>query len=272
MLAQRFNLDANILRDVRDAQELPRVEYANNALYLFLRIPRISKKSHVVTTPLLVLAQAQNFFTLGHEESVVPDQIMESGLSFRAGDTHKLLLTTLAAVINEYEQLIRRTERTIAMIKSRLLSHEIDNRDFVQFIAVEENLSIYIMNLQSMVAIMEQLRTNRRGLFSHSDIEAIDDAVLHAQQLVAEVNSDKQTVTSVRDAYTTIASNTLNQRMRVLTLFTVMITIPNVFFGMYGMNVGLPFYDQPWAYGAIVGFTVLLSILIYLLAKRLRIF
>jgi Mg2+ and Co2+ transporter CorA len=41
---------------------------------------------------------------------------------------------------------------------------------------------------------------------------------------------------------------------------------------MYGMNVILPFADQPWAYGAITLFAVALIAIVYLLAKRLRIF
>ena len=60
--------------------------------------------------------------------------------------------------------------------------------------------------------------------------------------------------------------------MKTLTVLTVLIALPNVFYGMYGMNVPLPFEKEPWAYGAIVLFTVLLIFLVYSLAKRFRVF
>jgi len=77
---------------------------------------------------------------------------------------------------------------------------------------------------------------------------------------------------SIRNAYSTIADNSLNIRIKKLTVLTVLITLPNVFFGMYGMNVLLPFQDSPWAYGVIVGFTGILILLVYVLAKRFRLF
>jgi magnesium transporter len=60
--------------------------------------------------------------------------------------------------------------------------------------------------------------------------------------------------------------------MKTLTVFTVLIALPNVFYGMYGMNVNLPFKDAPWAFSAVVGFTIFLLLVVYLTAKRLRIF
>jgi Mg2+ and Co2+ transporter CorA len=41
---------------------------------------------------------------------------------------------------------------------------------------------------------------------------------------------------------------------------------------MYGMNVPLPYQTEPWAYPAMMGVIVVVVFLIYLIAKRLRIF
>jgi Mg2+ and Co2+ transporter CorA len=60
--------------------------------------------------------------------------------------------------------------------------------------------------------------------------------------------------------------------MKTLTVLTILIALPNVFYGMYGMNVSLPFADQPWAYAVVVLFTFVLIIAVYLLARRFRIF
>ena len=86
------------------------------------------------------------------------------------------------------------------------------------------------------------------------------------------VAANTQTINSIQNAYSTIANNVLNQRMKVLTAITILLAIPNVFYGMYGMNIALPFQGEPWAYPVIVSFTVALIGVIYIVAKKLRLF
>lgn len=40
------------------------------------------------------------------------------------------------------------------------------------------------------------------------------------------------------DAYASVVSNNLNIIMKVLTVLTIIMTIPNIIFGFYGMNIG----------------------------------
>ena len=48
------------------------------------------------------------------------------------------------------------------------------------------------------------------------------------------------------DAFASVISNNLNVIMKVLTSITILLTIPNIVFGFYGMNVaGLPM-DRFW--------------------------
>jgi magnesium transporter len=79
-------------------------------------------------------------------------------------------------------------------------------------------------------------------------------------------------VVNIREAYSTISSNNLNRSMKILTAATVIIAIPNVFYGMYGMNVALPFQDQPWAYSLVVIFTVFLITAIFMMGRAKKIF
>ena len=60
--------------------------------------------------------------------------------------------------------------------------------------------------------------------------------------------------------------------MKALTVVTILLAIPNVFYGMYGMNIALPLQDEAWAYPAITGFTLLLILLVFVLARRYRLF
>lgn len=274
-LATEYGLLPNVLRDVRDVSELPRVEYdgaAGGATYLFLRVPRRTKHGEVYASPLLSIVQKDRFFTLGYGDIFQPEQIMRRIERHEEATPTLLVLWTFAAVVSEYEQLAHRTSRAVRDIGYRLKTHEVANKDFLRFVTIEDNLNEYMTNLDGMKAIALHMRDDRRTLFSAKEQEMLDDIILHIQQLLVSVGSQHQSIESIRNAYSTIANNTLNQRMKTLTVLTVLIALPNVFYGMYGMNVTLPFADQPWAYGVIVVFTIIIIFCVYLLARKLKIF
>ena len=271
-IIQTNSLNANIVYDVRDRGELPRLEYANDVSYMFLRVPRISKTGRVITLPMLCIVKENRFFTLSIGEGIKPNELALSTLPITTEHTATLLLGVMAGSIAAFEDVILHTSRSISDTSNRLRTHEITNRDFVHFVTVEANLHHSRMNLDSTLAMAHRLRENKHDLLDDAGIEALDDIILHIQQLLVSTQSHLETVNSIRNAYGTIANNTLNKRMKTLTVFTVLIALPNVFYGMYGMNVMLPFQDEAWAYGAVVGFTAAVLLLVYIIAKKMRVF
>jgi magnesium transporter len=267
-LARKYDLDQNILRDVHDRDELPRLEFSDSTAYVFLRLPHLANSGHIGAMPLLCIIKDSQFITISMSDSVSPESIIQSTIPKTTSDTRTLLLGMLASSITEFEVLIQHTSRSIVDTASRLKTHEVTNHDFIHFVTVEDNLNTCKMNLESTLTVVERLRENNHDLLKHDDFEALDDIRLHIQQLLAAITSHMQSVTSIRNAYGTIANNKLNQRMKTLTILTVLITMPNVIYGMYGMNVALPFDEQPWAYGAIVTFTAVLIVVVYIVTKK----
>ena len=69
------------------------------------------------------------------------------------------------------------------------------------------------------------------------------------------------------DAFASVISNNLNIVMKVLTSLTIVMTIPNIVFGFYGMNVaGLPFAAYWWAPIVVAGLLCLISF--WILVKK----
>src|SRR5690606_5078344 len=91
----------------------------------------------------------------------------------------------------------------------RLRSHEVDNKDFINFVTVEHDLNEYHTNLTALKALLERLQENRHAIFGDKDCEYLDDMALHTSQLLVATNSHRSTVESIRNAYTTISNNTL---------------------------------------------------------------
>ncbi|NLA43053.1 hypothetical protein GX865_02765 [Candidatus Saccharibacteria bacterium] len=266
-VVERHGLDGNIVQDIFDKNELPRIEYDESKnIYMFLRIAWRSKSKEIRTAPLLAVACGDDYITLSQTKSPQSSELAQ--LNSKNKDTVMSLLYTFASVIDNYEQLVHATADSVRNIKYRLRRHEATNEDFLQFITIEENLATYLYNLTAMLSMAERFREDKHSKLSLDHIEALEDVMLHIKQLKANVNSSVSAVSSIQNVYSTVSNNTLNQRMKLLTVVTLLVTVPNVFYGMYGMNVALPMAKEPWAYGAIVGFTVILMLILAIIVRR----
>lgn len=267
-LAEIYDFDFNILHDVLDKNELPRVETRGRDIYVFARAVQKGKHGKITTTPVLLAVKGSTFLNISM--GIVEDmRLAAPNVLSHATDATSLLLASFAGVVSEYEGLMQRTFTYIKDTGNRLRSHEVTNSDFVHFVTVEDNLNEYRMNLNGMLVVAQRIKED---LSRSKDREAVEDIILYIRQLLVAIESYNQSITSIRNAYGTIANNTLNHRMKTLTVLTLLVALPNVFYGMYGMNIALPYQDAPWAYAAVVGFTGLLIGLIFIFARKFKLF
>ena len=271
-VAQSHDLDINVVYDVRDRQELSRVEFKNETAYIFLRVPHMANSGRVTASPMLVVVRPDLFMTLSQGETFSPDEIAATTLPIDINHTTDLLLGVIAACVGSYQELIKHTERGINDTGTRLKTHEVTNADFIHFVTVEDNLTAFRMNLDGILSVITRLSDTQRVSVSDDNREALDDITQHIKQLLVAVESYGGRVESIRSAYSTIADNSLNQRMKTLTVLTVLITLPNIIFGMFGMNVALPFEGSAWAYAGVVGSSIAITLTVYLIGKWKHLF
>jgi len=78
-------------------------------------------------------------------------------------------------------------------------------------------------------------------------------------------------VDGTRQLMSTIFDNRLNNVMKILTSITLILAIPTVISGMYGMNVltkYMPFAQTPFGFGIISGIVVAICLGLYVVLKR----
>jgi magnesium transporter len=64
------------------------------------------------------------------------------------------------------------------------------------------------------------------------------------------------------DAYASIISNNVNTVMKILAVATIILSIPTVMASVYGMNVPLPGQHSGWAFGGIIGVSLVIAVLV----------
>lgn len=268
-IAKEYQLNAGILNDVHDKHELPRVEFSEGNLYSFIRMPTRSKNGRVMTVPFLAVIKGGLFITLSSKKYTTPEELFSQPNVDMKSIKH-LYLKMIGYTVQQFGELVHTSGKYVRNTEQRLRSREVTNNDFIKFVTVEGDLNTYKTNLTAVRVVLDRLHENRHNTFNDKDCEYIEDMCLHVNQLLVSTDSHMQVIDSIRNAYTTISNNILNQRMKTLTLLTLLVALPNVFYGMFGMNVPLPFADEAWAYTAITGFTLIVVLFAYILVKRMR--
>ena len=266
-LENDLGLAGHLLSDVFDADELPRVDQDNGTKYVFLRAAEL-KNGKLQSHPMLFITGADYFACLSVDKDTT-SLILEPMKDLPVGSPDHVRNLGMNIVAKKYELLIDEIGGQINRIEKRMRSHEVTNDDFYKFVSIENSLGRLRTILVGLQTVAERLMDTAKN---EADRQLLDDIRLFSKQLLVEAESCLQSIGSIRNAYSTIANNTLNQRMKLLTSLTLLLALPNVFYSMYGMNVPLPFMRESWAYFGIVGFTVIMMIIIFMIARQRRLF
>ncbi|MEO7364102.1 MAG: CorA family divalent cation transporter, partial [Candidatus Saccharimonadales bacterium] len=182
----------------------------------------------------------------------------------------KLTLLILSHVSDQYDMFISQTSRQIKTIRARLRGTGITNQDLLSFVTIEDELNEFLTSLQPTNAALRRLLVGRQ-LRLEEDQDIIEDLLLNNEQSIEGIRSNLRSISNIRESYSAISSNNLNRTITLLTLATILVALPNVFFGMYGMNVELPFQHQPWVFEALIGVNITLIVGIIVFVRRKRI-
>ncbi len=98
--------------------------------------------------------------------------------------------------------------------------------------------------------------------------EWLHDVLVENHQAEKMIDQTRQMLMQLDTTFSSIIQNNLNEIMKTLTSLTIIITIPCVTAGFYGMNVGLPWAASPFAFLGIVLITILLSVLCVVWLKK----
>ncbi len=271
-LAEKFKLDESILRDALDENEMPRLEKEDDVSYIFVRFALNNSEGELVTKPLLFVFGTELLMTISLVRLPPLAAFMQGKIDFATTQRAKLVLQILNLISDHYDTYISATSKQIKRIRAHLRNHEIGNQDFIEFVNIEDELNEFLSALIPTNATLRRLLLGRYMPLFEEDQDIVEDLLLNNEQSIEACNSNLKSVANIRDAYTSISANNLNRTIKILTIATVMLNIPNVLFQMYGMNVDLPFQHHAWAFTALMIFSVLLLLGVACYGHRKKIF
>ena len=107
--------------------------------------------------------------------------------------------------------------------------------------------------------------TNTIPVRNRTDKEFLEEVMVETSQALEMSEIYNGILNGMMDAYASIISNNMNVVMKVLAVATIVLSVPNIVFGAYGMNLaadGMPLANAPHAFFIIIILSVVLSLLV----------
>ncbi len=268
LLVKRFKLDPGYLEDALDEDEVPRLEREAEQGYIFVRYAYKTADGDMDTAPLLIMFDAEVVVTVSLFHLPVVEALLKGKTTFATTQRTKLILLILSYISEQYDASISQTSRKIKGIRSRLRNQGITNQDFIDFATIEDELSEFMSSLQPTNATLRRLLAGRQLTLFEADQDIVEDLLLNNDQSIEAIRANLRSIANIREAYSAISSNNLNRTLTILTVATIVISLPSFALGIYSMNIPLPFQDAHWMFGVIMAINVILMVGVVYFARK----
>ncbi len=270
-LVKKFNLEEGYLEDALDEDEVPRLEREAEKSYMFVRYAYKNDEGEMDTAPLLLIFDSEFLLTVSALPLPAVETLLKRRTPFATTQRTKLILLILSHISEQYDTSISLSSRKIKAIRTRLREQGITNQDLIDFVTIEDELNEFLASLLPTNATLRRLLAGKQLELFEEDEDIVEDLLLNNEQSIEAIRSNLRSVSNIRDAYSAISTNNLNRTITILTLATILVALPNVFFGMYGMNVNLPEQDSNFIFHILVGINLVLISSIIIFARKKRI-
>ncbi len=273
-IVEEYGVLKHFIHDALDAYEIPRVESHDDSTYIFTRFAYQSEGGNVNTAPILFVLRANQLITVCKAPLPELSSLIETGEHALTGnfDPALLILNILLEIDSQYDLIINANAHRIHRLRSRLGKRDIGVNDFIGFVTLEDDLNDFLNSLEPTNATLRHLVSNHEARSFTPHTALVNTVILNNEQSIQACNANLKSLAAIRRTYSLIASHNLDRTIKILTTVSVLISIPTMFFSMYGMNVELPGQKAFWAFTVVFIVSLTVSWTAYLVGRKKHIF
>lgn len=234
-----------------DPFEYPRIEKENASILLVLRVP-VKTDMGVGTEPMLFIMTEEHIISVMHSERGFTERLIADPL-LTSTQKNNFLLRVLLHAIHSYEYYLRAVNKQI--LGKKISLKKLHDEDIVTLVELGETLTNFHSALVPLSIVFENIASGKILTLFEKDKDVLDDLITGGKQVLEWAKVNLKSAISVREAHEAILANRLNQTIKVLSSITILVTIPNIIAGLFGMNVILPLQGNPLAFMFVIGVT-----------------
>ncbi len=243
-LIAEFAIEPDFFRAAMDEEESSHIDSEDGNTLIIIDIPVIEKPDETIaytTTPLGIIITEKAVITVSMRESPILQELAHGVVrDVQTNLKTRFALTIMLRVATRYLQYLKQIDK-ISNLVEKTLRKSMKNSELIQLLNIETSLVYFSSSLKANEITIEKIMRGRAVRLYEEDQDLLEDVLVEVRQGIDMSSIYLNILSGTMDAFASIISNNLNIVMKVLTSVTLLISIPTLISGIYGMNVeGLP--------------------------------
>ena len=273
-VAELCGVDIADVRAALDDEESSRMSLEDTYTLILVDIPtaEVRNNRHTYTTiPLGIILCENRIVTVCSEETAVLRSFVEQRV--RDFSTKKQMRFTYQILYNAsmvYQSLLRSIDRKRTEIEERI-DQDTEDIDLVDLHELESNLVYFATSLRANGVVLDRLTRYGRLRQYEEDQELLEDVIIENKQAIEMTQIYRDIINGTRELLSAVINNRLNNVMKYLAAITIVMSIPTIISGLWGMNVAgewMPLSAVPYGFGIICLITLVICIIVMIILKK----
>lgn len=273
-ISELLDVDIDDIRAALDEEESSRIELEDGYTLILVDIPTVEIRHETqtyTTIPLGIILTQDVIVTVCTEETpilqlFVQNRVREFSTKKKLRFVYQILFKTAA----NYQAYLRSIDKKRTEIEERIGSDTVDT-DLIDLHELESTLVYFATSLRANAVVLDRLTRYKRLEQYPEDKELLEDVIVENRQAIEMTSIYRDIIDGTRELMSSVIDNRLNNVMKYLTSITIVLAIPTVISGIYGMNVNerwMPFANTPHGFLIICVITVLICIITMLVLRK----
>lgn len=240
-VAAATQIDPEYIRAPLDEEETGRVESEPGVTFVIIDSPLALKDENNVisytTIPMgFIVTHDYIISSCLKDTTILKDfadgYVKNLNTTFKTRFLLQILLHTAA----RYLQYLKQVDKISNYIEKRLYKST-KNKELIQLLDLQKSLVYISTSLKSIEVTLQKIERGRILKLYENDEELLEDVIIEFRQAREMADIYSSILTGTMDAFASVISNNVNEIMKVLTTITILMAIPTVISGFYGMNI-----------------------------------
>ena len=273
-IAQEFQIDLADVRAALDDEESSRVDVSNEYSLILFDVPSVEyrhQREAYTTIPLGLILVNDVLLTVCAEATPVLKNFLENTVKeFSTKKQMRFIYQIFLRSCMLYQSYLRIIDRKRKEIEAHI-GDDTEEMELIDLHELESNLVYFDTSLRANKVVLDRLMRYSRIKKYPEDQDLLDDVVVENQQAIEMTRIYRDIIQGTRELLSSLMDNRLNSAMKYLASITIVMAIPTIISGIYGMNVsgiGMPLASSPYGFGIICVLILLICVAALWILKR----
>ncbi|MDB4303364.1 magnesium transporter CorA family protein [Desulfosarcina sp.] len=274
-LRDNFHFHPLDIEDCRTGHnQRPKIDVYDDYHFMILHFPNFDKQNKFLTIKEVKIFWGEDFvITIGKSHWVVSEMFNEGksqeakGEDFEIGTSDQLLYHILERLMKSTQIIIKKIGDNLDAINRELFNVRADRTiEMISFI--RKNMIMLNTMFKPQLPLFGKFESGQVEGFADNMEDYWGNILDYYKQMYDMTEDYGELIEGLSQTFDSLQANRTNEIIKILTLISSILLPLTFLTGLYGMNVNLPFQEDPRSFWIVIGAMVVIVSSMYFLFKH----